>query len=158
MSAIRLLNRGSSGTTGRRFLLRPRSTRAGCFCSLRIAMSLGGSRRRSRVTSCNGIVPCSMRRFTACGEYQNAFVERSSGRRSGSGSLFELYRRSHSQHHRNSYLTYPGENTESYYHEQEDWEDYGSLSRWLLIVNQTFLGRLFIGPFLRTPHFVIKEF
>jgi fatty acid desaturase len=70
---------------------------------------------------------------------------------------FELYRRSHSQHHRNSYLTYPGEDTESYYHEQEDWEDYGSLSRWLLIVNQTFLGRLFIGPFLRTPHFFIKE-
>ena len=70
---------------------------------------------------------------------------------------FELYRRSHSQHHRNSYLTYPGEDTESYYHEEEDWEDYGSLSRWLLIVNQTFLGRLFIGPFLRTPHFLIKE-
>ncbi len=70
---------------------------------------------------------------------------------------FELYRRSHSQHHRNSYLTYPGEDTESYYHEEEDWEDYGDLSRGLLIVNQTFLGRLFIGPFLRTPYFFIKE-
>ncbi|MET4071573.1 fatty acid desaturase [Bradyrhizobium sp. S3.2.6] len=70
---------------------------------------------------------------------------------------FELYRRSHSRHHRNHHLTYPGEDTESYYHEEEDWEDYGNLSRWLLIVNQTFLGRLFIGPFLRTPHFFIKE-
>ena len=70
---------------------------------------------------------------------------------------FELYRRSHSQHHRDSYLTHPEEDTESYYHEEEDWEDYGDLSKWLLIVNQTFLGRLFIGPFLRTPHFFIKE-
>src|SRR3984885_3475404 len=70
---------------------------------------------------------------------------------------FELYRRSHSQHHRNSYLTYPGEDTESYYHDEEDWEDYGDLWRWLLIVNQTFLGRLFIGPFLRTPRLFLKE-
>lgn len=70
---------------------------------------------------------------------------------------FELYRRSHSLHHRNSKLTYPEHDTESYYHEEEDWEDYGDLSRWLLVVNQTFLGRLFIGPFLRTPRFFIKE-
>jgi fatty acid desaturase len=70
---------------------------------------------------------------------------------------FELYRRSHLQHHRNSYLTYPREDTESYYHEEEDWEEYGDLWRWLLIVNQTFLGRLFIGPFLRTPRLFIKE-
>lgn len=70
---------------------------------------------------------------------------------------FELYRQSHSLHHRNSYLTYPVEDTESYYHEEEEWEDYGDLSRWLLVVNQTFLGRVFIGPFLRTPRLFIKE-
>jgi fatty acid desaturase len=70
---------------------------------------------------------------------------------------FELYRQSHSQHHRNDYLTYPQEDTESYYHEEEDWEDYGDLSRWLLIVNQTFLGRLFVGPLLRTPRFSSKR-
>jgi fatty acid desaturase len=70
---------------------------------------------------------------------------------------FELYRQSHSLHHRDSWLTYPGEDTESYYHEEEEWEDYGNVSRWLLIVNQTFLGRLFVGPFLRTPQLFIKE-
>jgi fatty acid desaturase len=70
---------------------------------------------------------------------------------------FELYRRSHLLHHRDSHLTYPKEDTESYYHEEEDWEDYGDLSRWLLIVNQTFLGRLFVGPFLRTPAFFVNE-
>jgi fatty acid desaturase len=64
---------------------------------------------------------------------------------------FELYRRSHSQHHRNTHPTYPGEDTESFYHEDEDWEEYGELWRWVLIVNQTFLGRLFVGPLLRTP-------
>jgi fatty acid desaturase len=70
---------------------------------------------------------------------------------------FELYRRSHSRHHRDSHLTYPGKDTETYYHEEEDWENYGDLSRWLLVVNQTFLGRLYIGPFLRTPHFFHSE-
>jgi fatty acid desaturase len=70
---------------------------------------------------------------------------------------FELYRRSHLQHHRNGYLTYPRHDTESYYHELEDWEDYGQLCRSLLIVNQTFLGRLLVGPFLRTPQLYWKE-
>ena len=36
---------------------------------------------------------------------------------------FELYRRSHLQHHQNGYLTYPRHDTESYYHEREDWEE-----------------------------------
>lgn len=70
---------------------------------------------------------------------------------------FELYRRSHSRHHRNSHLTFPGKDTESYYHEEEDWETYSNPSRWLLVANQTFLGRVFIGPLLRTPHLFIAE-
>jgi fatty acid desaturase len=70
---------------------------------------------------------------------------------------FELYRRSHFPHHHNTHLTYPRQDTESFYHKEEDWEDYGDLSRWLLVINQTFLGRLFIGPFLGTPHLFIKE-
>jgi fatty acid desaturase len=64
---------------------------------------------------------------------------------------FELYRRSHLQHHRNSHLTCPGEDTESFYHDEKDWTDYSRLRRGLLIVNQTFLGRLLIGPFLHIP-------
>ena len=70
---------------------------------------------------------------------------------------FELYRRLHSQHHRNGYLTYPGEDTESYYYDEEDWEDFGDLSRSLLIINQTFLGRVCIGPLLCTPRLFVKE-
>jgi len=70
---------------------------------------------------------------------------------------YELYRRSHVQHHRDSHLTYPGQDTESYYHVDEEWEDYANLWRGLLIINQTFLGRLVLGPFLRTPWLYVKE-
>jgi fatty acid desaturase len=70
---------------------------------------------------------------------------------------YALFRRSHSQHHRNHHLTYPGEDTESFYHEDEDWRDYGGLRRGLLIINQTFLGRLFLGPFLHMPRFYFEE-
>jgi fatty acid desaturase len=70
---------------------------------------------------------------------------------------FELYRRSHSQHHRNTHLTFPGEDTETYYHEEEDWEDYGPLWHWLYTVNQTLLGRVLLGPFLRTPRLYANE-
>lgn len=70
---------------------------------------------------------------------------------------FELYRRSHLQHHRNSHLTDPRHDTESYYHDAEDWEHYGRLRRGLLIVNQTFLGRLFVGPFLDIPQLYWRE-
>jgi len=59
---------------------------------------------------------------------------------------FELYRRLHSQHHRNRHLTYPGEDRESYYHKKEDWERYGILWRWLLIVNQTVNRRAKLTP------------
>jgi fatty acid desaturase len=70
---------------------------------------------------------------------------------------YELYRRSHLRHHRNNDLTYPHRDTETFYHEHEDWEDYSHLSRGLLIINQTFLGRLVLGPFLCTPTFYVKE-
>lgn len=67
------------------------------------------------------------------------------------GSLpFALYRRWHLRHHRNGHLTDPGHDTESFYHDGNDWRAYGRLRRGLLIANQTFLGRLVIGPFLVT--------
>jgi fatty acid desaturase len=74
------------------------------------------------------------------------------------GSLpFELYRRWHLQHHRNSHLTDPRHDTESFYHEEKDWRNYGRLRRGLLVANQTFLGRLFIGPFLHLPRIYWNE-
>ena len=71
---------------------------------------------------------------------------------------FELYRRSHSKHHRNTYLTIPGEDTETQYHRDEDWRGYSLLFRQILLANQTFVGRLAIGPFLRLRKLVLVEY
>jgi fatty acid desaturase len=70
---------------------------------------------------------------------------------------FELYRRTHVQHHRNSHLTSPSEDAESFYHDEKDWKSYGRLRRAALIVNQTFLGRLFVGPFLHVAELYRDE-
>ncbi|MBC2664029.1 fatty acid desaturase [Novosphingobium flavum] len=70
---------------------------------------------------------------------------------------FELYRRSHSQHHRDVDLTYPGFDTESVYHKPEDWARYSPAWRAVLMFNQTLLGRLLIGPLLRLRKLVLIE-
>jgi fatty acid desaturase len=70
---------------------------------------------------------------------------------------FEIYRKLHSQHHRNRYVTYPGKDPESYYIEKENWKERGDLWRRLLTVNQTFSGRLLIGPLLQMPRLFIDE-
>jgi fatty acid desaturase len=70
---------------------------------------------------------------------------------------FELYRRWHLQHHRNGHLTYPQRDTESFYHDENDWRDYGGVRRGVLIANQTFLGRLVIGPLLQMAQLYWNE-
>ncbi len=62
---------------------------------------------------------------------------------------FEIYRRNHTIHHRNARLTYPGQDTETLYHGTGDWAKYSFWWRGLLIANQTMLGRLLLGPFIR---------
>lgn len=70
---------------------------------------------------------------------------------------FELYRRSHSQHHRDVNLTQPKVDTESVYHSAEDWARYSRGWRAVLMFNQTLLGRLMIGPLLRLRKLVLTE-
>ncbi len=70
---------------------------------------------------------------------------------------FELYRRNHSIHHRDANLTYPGLDTESVYHQSEDWARYSKPWRAILMFNQTLLGRLTIGPLLRLRKLFIAE-
>lgn len=70
---------------------------------------------------------------------------------------FELYKRSHTTHHRNTVLTYPGEDTESQYHRRGDWSGYSRAWRAVLLFNQTLLGRLLVGPFIRLRKLVIVE-
>ncbi len=70
---------------------------------------------------------------------------------------YPLYRKSHSIHHRDQYLTVPGEDTETYYALQADWARMGPFQRNLLIFNQTLLGRLTIGPLLRLQKLATRE-
>ncbi len=70
---------------------------------------------------------------------------------------FPLYKKSHSIHHRDPYLTVPGEDTEAYYVLPRDWEAMSPAERGLLIFNQTLLGRLLIGPPLRLWKLAIRE-
>jgi fatty acid desaturase len=62
---------------------------------------------------------------------------------------YPMYRRSHSLHHRNTHLTVPGQDTETYYVKQADWARMGRLERGILLFNQTLVGRLLIGPMIR---------
>ncbi|WP_077002619.1 fatty acid desaturase [Variovorax sp. KK3] len=61
---------------------------------------------------------------------------------------YALYHRSHSAHHVNFHLTHPEKDTESVYHAAEDWQDYGTLRRWIYGANQTLAFRLLVGPWL----------
>ena len=70
---------------------------------------------------------------------------------------FPLYRKSHSTHHRDDDLTVPGVDTESYYVRQAEWQRMGRFRRALLIINQTLLGRLVIGPPLRLWILIVRE-
>jgi fatty acid desaturase len=47
---------------------------------------------------------------------------------------YPMYRRSHSLHHRDTYLTVPGQDTETYYVKQADWARMGRLERAILLV------------------------
>ena len=70
---------------------------------------------------------------------------------------YPLYRKSHSTHHRDTQLTVPGVDTESYYVRQADWARMSRLRRGLLTFNQTLAGRLLIGPALRLWLLVTRE-
>ena len=70
---------------------------------------------------------------------------------------FEIYRKSHSQHHRDVNITVPAADTETVYHRKEDWDRYSKAWRAVLMFNQTLLGRLLIGPILRLRKLVIVE-
>jgi fatty acid desaturase len=70
---------------------------------------------------------------------------------------FPLYRKSHSIHHRNTYLTVPGADTEGYYVRQAEWRRASRLWRGILLVNQTLIGRLAIGPLLRLAKLAQRE-
>lgn len=61
---------------------------------------------------------------------------------------FVLYRESHQKHHRNEHLTDPYEDPESYFYRPEDWQKKSALMQNIWVFNQTFAGRMLLGPLL----------
>lgn len=59
-----------------------------------------------------------------------------------------IYRDVHRRHHGTAALTCPARDPEAFYINRDGWRRAGWLSRRLLLVNQTLLGRLTIGPAL----------
>jgi len=64
------------------------------------------------------------------------------------------YTRAHTIHHRDNNLTDPDLDPESYYYTEADWQRLAPLMRAVLMFNQTFAGRLSIGPFIAFFHLV----
>jgi fatty acid desaturase len=61
---------------------------------------------------------------------------------------FPLYRKTHIAHHRNEYLTDPDADPESYYIRRDTWERMSRPMRALMLANQTFVGRMVLGPLI----------
>jgi fatty acid desaturase len=59
---------------------------------------------------------------------------------------FDVYRRTHLQHHNDNRLTDPLDDPESYYFNARQWADIGRLGRFLVRAQATLLGRMTIGP------------
>ncbi|CNF86538.1 TPA: fatty acid desaturase [Yersinia enterocolitica] len=61
---------------------------------------------------------------------------------------YGLYRDSHIQHHRDDDLTHPEKDPESYYYSASQWNHFSSFFKYIVRINNTFLGRLVLGPAL----------
>ena len=66
---------------------------------------------------------------------------------------FHTYRRVHLLHHRVSLLTDPGTDPESFYFTAGQWRRMPRLARWLMIFNNTLVGRLTVGPAIAALRF-----
>lgn len=70
---------------------------------------------------------------------------------------YRSYKRTHLQHHADERLTDPFDDPESYYRAMGDWEKMPILLKILLAWNNTFIGRLVIGPPLMVVGFTMAE-
>ena len=70
---------------------------------------------------------------------------------------YELYRRAHLIHHRDERLTDPLDDPESWYFTSEQWNDLPALVKALFRFQNTFVGRMLIGPALAIIGFLLSE-
>ena len=70
---------------------------------------------------------------------------------------YPVYHRTHRKHHRTRALTDAVDDPESYYHRAEAWRRYHPFLRAVLLLNQTLVGRLTIGPLLQIIALAMRE-
>lgn len=70
---------------------------------------------------------------------------------------YELYRRAHLTHHRDERLTDPLDDPESWYFTAEQWNDLSRPVKLLFAFQNTFVGRMLIGPALAVIGFLYSE-
>lgn len=70
---------------------------------------------------------------------------------------FALYRKYHLIHHANQHITNPARDPESFYFRKADWEALPVAARMVLLANQTFAGRMVLGPAISTYRFLKWE-
>ena len=71
---------------------------------------------------------------------------------------YRRFKTIHLQHHADERLTDPLDDPESYYRALWQHEELPAAMRWLLGVNNTMVGRFFLGPWLSVTGFVIDDF
>lgn len=70
---------------------------------------------------------------------------------------YRRYRAMHLKHHNNDHLTDPGNDPESYYMDPQAWARTPAPLRLVYTVNNTFAGRMLIGPAMAAVHFLKDE-
>lgn len=71
---------------------------------------------------------------------------------------YVIYRDTHLEHHAIDHLTHPEQDPESYYVFKTTWEELNPVARWVLRLNHTAVGRLFLGPVLVPAVFYFGHF
>ncbi len=70
---------------------------------------------------------------------------------------YHVYRDSHLAHHQADVLAKPGVDPESYYYLPEEWARMGPVRRAVMTANNTYLGRVTIGPAIAIVVFLTAE-
>lgn len=70
---------------------------------------------------------------------------------------FKIYKESHILHHQSKPLTMPGEDTKSYYLDENQWGNSNRLMKSFWTFYQTFAGRMIFGPLVTTGQFLAEE-
>jgi fatty acid desaturase len=70
---------------------------------------------------------------------------------------YRRYKAMHLKHHNNDHLTDPDFDPESYYLDPQAWADTPAPLRAIYTVNNTFAGRMIIGPVMAAVHFLKDE-